>query len=173
MTAKRKPAGAAKAAPDLSELIAKTVAAAMAPVMAELAEVKAQALQGPRFKPMEAPALTDRFHGVQKGQQKDGFGNRMLQGADSHAVPDWVMYSHPNQFEAGDAVMINPETIRDGADRPWSEVLTKVPACNGYGEVLTVDHFSKKTGNWKYKVKFNGLTDRRGDGFYESELLPA
>lgn len=177
MPAARKRTGAVKAAPssapDISELVAQAVAAAVAPVMAELAEVKAQAQLAPRFKPMEKEGLTDRFHGVKKGEQKDGVGDRMLQGANSHALPAHVLYNNRPLFEAGQQVRLNLDAVREGSDAPWATVLAKAPNADGYGEIIRKDYFNEKRGVWKYHVKFKGLTTRLGDGFDEYELLPA
>lgn len=39
------------------------------------------------------------------------------------------------------------------------------------GEVITFHFYSETKGEGKYRVRFPGLTDARGDGFYESDLI--
>ena len=41
------------------------------------------------------------------------------------------------------------------------------------GEVVGFHYYSESRGEGKYRVRFTGLTRPRGDGFYESDLLPA
>ena len=72
-------------------------------------------------------------------------------------------------FRSGDIVRINPEALKWGSDRYWRDILGERP---GVGEVLARQYMTK-TYEPKYTVHIPGITGVRGDGFRESELLPA
>lgn len=75
-------------------------------------------------------------------------------------------------FQSGDTVRVNPEAeIWGGQGRKWSQVLAEVDSV-GVGEVMSIQYMTK-TWEPKYTVYVQGLTQRGGDGFRESELLPA
>lgn len=77
-------------------------------------------------------------------------------------------------FAQGDSVTLNPDShIWGDETRTWKEIIeTEFDGEPPTGEVMGVPYISK---SWepKYKVRFEGLTQPGGDGFRESELLPA
>lgn len=74
-------------------------------------------------------------------------------------------------FKSGDAVRINPEATVWRGDKTWGEVL-EAKHIAGVGEILSIQYMTK-TWEPKYTVHVPGLTRKDGDGFRESELLPA
>lgn len=94
--------------------------------------------------------------------------------------PEYVSKLPPKYrpvFRSGARVRINPDAVVHGtatnADGPvsWRDALAKVKS-PGDGEILAINYM-RKTWEPKYTVFVRGLTPARGDGFSESELLPA
>lgn len=76
-------------------------------------------------------------------------------------------------FVVGDLVLVNPDAKVHGSDQTWAEVMERLHRDDPMeGEVMGVMYISD-TWEPKYKVHVPGLTPPNGDGFYESELLPA
>lgn len=77
-------------------------------------------------------------------------------------------------FQTGDLVAVNPEAQVHGSDKTWGEV--SLPgggtASQVVGEVVATLGRSR-TWEPKYRVRIPGLTRSGGDGFHESELVPA
>lgn len=73
-------------------------------------------------------------------------------------------------FRSGDTVRINPDAKVFGSDKVWGDVL-QTKNTPGIGEVLAIQYITKSFEP-KYTVIVPGLTQRDGDGFRESELLP-
>lgn len=73
-------------------------------------------------------------------------------------------------FRSGDMVRINPEAQVFGSDKVWGDIL-RARQTEGVGEVLSIQYITK-TYEPKYTVVVPGLTQKDGDGFRESELLP-
>ena len=75
-------------------------------------------------------------------------------------------------FRSGSIVRINPDSLIWGSeDRRWGEILAARQS-DGVGEVLAITYMTK-TWEPKYTVYVHGVTGQTGDGFRESELLPA
>lgn len=75
-------------------------------------------------------------------------------------------------FSAGDMVRIRREAvIAHVGERTltWGDVLDKLHN-PGVGTVLR-SCFIGNAGEWKYRVKVQGLTAKHGDGFFESDLI--
>lgn len=76
-------------------------------------------------------------------------------------------------YRSGDRVTLNPDApVWGGGGKTWGETLAIQGINPGVGEVLSV-HSMTKTWEPKYNVVIPGLTRPVGDGFRESELLPA
>lgn len=111
---------------------------------------------------------------------------------------DDVFRQFDQLYQPGQQVRINRDVIRDGASKPWGEILDKLGtvncptkvgrttcrtpmmvggACPRCGVAPTVQciYYLDKQGEWKYGVRVPGLTQRQGKGqaFAQSELLPA
>jgi hypothetical protein len=79
---------------------------------------------------------------------------------------------HHPMFRSGDLVNINPDAEVWGSDgKRWADVLAQKKS-SGQGTVLSVQGHTR-TFEPKYTVQVPGLTQRNGDGYRESELLPA
>lgn len=80
--------------------------------------------------------------------------------------------AHRPVYRSGDLVLINPDAeIHGGEGKRWADVLAQKKS-PGHGTVLSVQGHTR-TFEPKYTVHVPGLTQRNGDGFRESELLPA
>ena len=122
-----------------------------------------------------AQLMVEARKNLRVGQQVSGISN----GMDD---PEYIQNLPPEQrpiFRSESRVRINPDAVIYGTDSPgsktgprlWSEILTKRNS-NGEGTVMSIA-FIDKTWEPKYIVHVPGVTDRNGDGFRESELLPA
>ncbi len=84
------------------------------------------------------------------------------------------MDSFQPEFEAGDAVRINPEAYRLGwpQEQTWNTLLAKgTTNPEGYGTVREILKFSHR--GWMYRVKVAEHTPERGMCFDQHELLHA
>jgi hypothetical protein len=157
--------------------------------------------QSPRMVPMGAmdvPSIGTVAANMQKGEQRDGLGAQLPVMSRGLRLDDNVFRQFEQAFEAGQQVRINPESVRDHSSKTWGEILTRLGtiACPtkvgrrtcqtamqvgepcrrcGVGPTIKGVRFLSKQGEWKYIVRVPGLTQRQGlgDGFAQSELLPA
>lgn len=133
----------------------------------------------PRFVPMERPAPPrdprEILASLKKGEEADGVRGQVPVGTNGLKIDDIVARTFPQEYEPGDQVRINPDVTRPGNDRLWGDVLAEAAQRNHVADVGVVKKvcYLSKTGDWKYKVRFDGLTRRQGDGFFGSELEPA
>jgi hypothetical protein len=74
-------------------------------------------------------------------------------------------------YRSGDLVRLNPEKQLHGSDKLIGEMLEE-KASAGEGEIVRIQGLTKSYQP-KYSVYIRGLTTRNGDGFLESQLLPA
>jgi hypothetical protein len=108
-----------------------------------------------------------------KGLQRDG--DQVSGRVGLFNNPEYLKKIPPQNrpvFKSGEAVRINPDSpIWGGKGKMWKEILDE-KGINGLGEILSVQYMTK-TWEPKYTVQIPGLTRKDGDGFRESELLPA
>ena len=107
-----------------------------------------------------------------KGLQRDGDQTSGRTGLWNN--PEFLKKIPPQNrpvFKSGDTVRINPDTPIWGSKRTWGDLLAD-KGIEGIGEVLSIQYMTK-TWEPKYTVQVTGLTRRDGDGFRESELMPA
>lgn len=153
----------------------------VAALMAKLEEVQSQANQ-PKFVPMKrdtGPSLAGTYEPpealaarVMKGLTKAGDQVSGRVGLLSN--PEYLKKIPPQNrpvFKSGDQVKINPEARIWGSDKTWASIL-EARRVSGEGEILSIQYMTK-TWEPKYTVHVPGLTRKDGDGFRESELLPA
>lgn len=156
--------------------------------------------EAPRMVPMGAmdiPNVGTVAAGMQRGEERGGSQQLpvMSRGLRLH---DDVFRQFDQQFETGQQVRINPDSTREMSSTSWGDILTRMgtikcptkvgrstcrtsiqvgercPRC-GVGPTIKGVRFLSKAGEWKYIVRVPGLTQRQGlgDGFAQSELLPA
>jgi hypothetical protein len=95
-----------------------------------------------------------------------------IAGVEGNRIPENMLGSLGRRFKDGDLVRINPDVTREGATKPWGEILDRLGS-DGVGVVTQVLDF-RKCGMWKYKVRVPKLGNHGGmDGYYDRELLPA
>ena len=130
------------------------------------------ARQRPRTGGYEAPEAL-RARGM---RTLDTAGREVGNGANILDDPARRPRGFRAAFNVGDTVRINPDALMHGSDsKTWAEVMDSplMVDCEFIGEVRSLTGFSR-TDEPKYRVVVPGLTPvPRGDGFYESELLPA
>lgn len=136
----------------------------------------------PRFQPMVRPQRP-REGGYVPPEQLRARGMRTLDAAGREVGGGSSLYDDPQRrprgfraaFNVGDVVRINPDALIHGGDgKTWQTVMDRpeLAECEFVGEVRSLTGFSR-TDEPKYRVVIPGLTPvPRGDGFYESELLP-
>ncbi len=96
-----------------------------------------------------------------EGQMADG--GRTLPTTPSRAG---ILLVH-QLFEAGDYVRIRPDS-----ERAQRMAASGRETSNLVGQVLAL-HYIDKRGVPKYRIRFPGITQARGDGFREDEIEPA
>lgn len=137
----------------------------------------------PKFVPMKhdtSPSVAGTYEPPEaiarraaKGLKKDG--DQVVGRVGLFNNPEYLKKIPPQNrpvFKSGDRVGLNPDSpIWGGNGKLWREVLEKLHI-DGLGEVMSVQYMTK---SWepKYTVLIPGLTRKDGDGFRESELLPA
>lgn len=157
--------------------------------------------QAPRMIPMGAmdvPNIGTVATGMRGGDERNGVGAQLPIASRGLRLHDDIFRQFDQTFEAGQRVRLNPESVRQGGSQSWGEILerlgtvqcpTKVGrrTCNtplqvgdicrrcGVGPTVQGVRYLNKNGEWKYIVRVPGLTARqgKGDGFAQSELLPA
>jgi hypothetical protein len=133
----------------------------------------------PKIAPMENDSLTGRYgtameaarQALGKTGEIDGVLKQLPQFANSMEVPKDIFAFMTPKFQIGQRVRINPDAVKMGGVRTWSEVIGNTDT-TGFGTIRKVTYMTRQ-GEWKYKVRIPGLTNSLGDGFRESELLPA
>ena len=150
----------------------------------ELAALRKQATSR-QFIPMQK-AQEPRRGGYVPPEQLQANMKSLLGGASDEVVGGYSnIYDDPKRrpfpavFRSGSQVRVNPDATVWGTDPPrtWREAIasSKRKGLNVealYGEVYTIMGRSR-SGEPKYKVVIKGFTSANGDGFRESELLPA
>lgn len=125
---------------------------------------------------------------AKKHLTRDG---QLISGITNDELRDQIQAMKPEDrpiFGPGSRVRVNPDALIFGSDAPadadkpddperpitprfWRDVL-KIRNSDGVGTVSDISLITKSYEP-KYKVKVPGLTGLIGDGFRESELLPA
>jgi hypothetical protein len=120
-------------------------------------------------------ALMGRAMKALKGAgDKVGGGSQYIETREAR---DKIPPQYRPVFRSGDQVRINPESQIHGAvdnrgkPKIWGDVLT-ARGINGRGEIMATLYITKSYEP-KYRVHIPGLTRKNGDGYRESELLPA
>ena len=89
-------------------------------------------------------------------------------------VSDEFLRLRTPKYMSGSKVLLNFEAISSDGQKSWGEILTSMRTRpSSVGEVLRIQRFSSTHQQWKYAVRFKGLTTGNGNGFYENELLSA
>lgn len=94
-------------------------------------------------------------------------------------VPAMVMAQYAPRFGTGDAVRLNLDAVPHGRtdSKTRGELMAEKGVPQGYGEILNRSYLSDRTGQWKYRVKFDPKvmpgSNRGTVELYEQELLPA
>lgn len=94
-------------------------------------------------------------------------------------VPAMVMQQYAPKFGSGDIIQLNPNSVPHGREdgKTRGELMAEQGVPNGYGEVFDRTFLSARTGEWKYRVRFDKRVMPGSNGgltaLYESELLPA
>lgn len=101
---------------------------------------------------------------------EDGLAAQMYFGTDSHKIPEMILRNFGPKFKKNSRVRVNPDANVHGSDKKWGELLRSSGSA-GTGTVIQVSHLTD-SGTWKYIVRVPGLTDKRGTGLMETELLP-
>lgn len=100
----------------------------------------------------------------------EGQAEQMYFGTDSHPIPPMLLRRFGPKFRLNQRVQVNPEAMVWGTDTTWGHTLTKVGSA-GKGVIKKIVHLAD-SGEWKYQVRVQGLTNKQGSGFLEHELLP-
>lgn len=130
------------------------------------------------YKPPEQLLAEAKRSLTRAGQSATGIMNSMED-------PEYIRNLPPDQrpiFRSGAKIRINPECYIHGTEgfdvhgrpltpRLWSDVLN-FQRSEGFGIILAIQYMTK-TWEPKYTVHVPGVTGKDGDGFHESELLPA
>ena len=168
----------------LDELLSKVgdVAAGLNKLNGRIEALEQKPATAPQFVPMkrdttpskagtyEPPEAIQRR--AMKGLQRDGDQTSGRTGLWNN--PEFLKKIPPQNrpvFKSGDTVRINPDTPIWGSKRTWGDLLAD-KGIDGIGEVLSIQYMTK-TWEPKYTVQVTGLTRKDGDGFRESELMPA
>lgn len=126
-------------------------------------KVSQQAQAVPTFQPMAAPegiAPRPDVRDLQKGESK-------LAGKQLPVMNGLLMPNYQPAYQDGDRVKLNP-------DGEQGQSLVQQNKRSDYeGTIVGLHQFNPHRQEMKYRVDFPGLTrGKRGDGFYESDLLP-
>src|SRR3990167_1303732 len=156
----------------LDELLDKVgaVADGVSRLSSRIDALEQKPANAPRFVPMKrdtAPSVAGTYEPPEaiqrramKGLQRDGDQTSGRTGLWNRPV-----------VKSGDTVRINPDTHIWGSNKTWGDLLAD-KGIDGIGEVLSIQYMTK-TWEPKYTVQVTGLTRKDGDGFRESELMPA
>ena len=162
------------------DLLAKDLAPLKEQVQTLQSQADKQKQATPRFerqRPAEDKsglAARRRMFSEAMAQKNTAFAGVRAQvpiGTHGMRLAEHIQIQFAPKFQPGDEVRINPEAIREGADRLWSAVLDHLHI-DGYGRVRK-RLWLTKVGQWKYKVHVPGYSKPEGDGFGEYELLAA
>ena len=175
------PTGAPVNVADIASIVADAIGAATDGLQAEIQALKDERLRiAPSFKPMVAADnsnLDERkraFAKVNIGDQREADGRRTLPSTMAgQIIPEQALRYFPQRYHQGTTVRIRRNVQREGFPDgvTWGDVLDKIE-CEGVGVIKSCLPMGK-TGQWKYKCEFKGLTPGiRGDGFYQYELEP-
>ena len=168
----------------LDELLDKVgaVADGVSRLSSRIDALEQKPASAPRFVPMKrdtAPSVAGTYEPPEaiqrramKGLQRDGDQTSGRTGLWNN--PEFLKKIPPQNrpvFKSGDTVRINPDTHIWGSNKTWGDLLAD-KGIDGIGEVLSIQYMTK-TWEPKYTVQVTGLTRKDGDGFRESELMPA
>ena len=135
-------------------------------------KVKQQDMRTAKFQPMQPPDGVKKprpqLEQLQRAEQYANDGKSLPVSASGRLMA-YAQVLYPE----GTIVRFNPESeVYQRLKKAHEERKARFDPDMGEGVIITT-HFINSDYGVKYRVRFDKLTAPRGDGFYETELIPA